>query len=96
MRQRAHRTAARIAAYTITVDGRGYRGESPDDPDGTQNTGLGGGLHNYSSAERAALRWGDGPAPSESVINLRSHLERIIDRMRHNQLEPSEIIIRRV
>jgi len=96
MRKRAHRTAASIAAYTITVDGRGYRGESLDDTDGTQNPGLGVGFHNYQSAERAALLWGDEPAPIESVINLRSHLERIIDRMRHNQLEPTEIIIRRV
>jgi len=96
VRKRTHKPAASVATYTITVDGRGYRGESLDDTDGSQNSGLGVGFHNYQYGERAALLWGDEPAPIESVINLRSHLERIIDRMRHNQLEPSEIIIRRV
>ena len=87
---------ASMAAYTITVDGRGYCGESMDETDGTQNAGLANGFHNYQSGERAALLWGDEPVKIETTINLRSHLERIVSRMRHNELEPDEIVIRRV
>lgn len=87
---------ASLASYTITVDGRGYCGESLDETDGTQNAGLGNGFHNYQSQERAALLWGDEPIKIETAINLRSHLLRVIDRLRHNQLEPKEIVIRRV
>lgn len=88
--------SANMGTYEIWVDQRGYRGESLDETDGTQNAGLGNGFHNYQSEERAKLLWGNKPIPIETVINLRSHLERILDRMRHNQLEPDEIIIRRV
>ena len=86
---------ASLATYEIWVDQRGYCGESLDETDGTQNTGLSNSFHNYQSDERAALLWGDKAMPIESVINLRSHLERILDRMRHNEMEPEEIVIRR-
>ena len=85
-----------MASYTITVDDQGYCGESPDETDGTQNTGLGNNFHNYSSGERSTLLWGHTPMVIETAINLKSHLDRIMDRVRYNRLEPTEITIRRV
>jgi len=45
---------------------------------------------------RDALLWGGEPYHIEGPINLRSHLERIVDRIRDGSLGAREIVIKRV
>jgi hypothetical protein len=84
------------AAYTIHVDGVAYGGIDPDGEDSAQDAGLGTSFHNYNSGGRDALKWGGEPYVIEANINVKSHLDRILARMRDGTLDAQEIVIRRV
>lgn len=76
--------------YRITVDGRGYAGESTDVE--TADPGLANG---WSGADRPqqvnGIQFGE-PVDIVGIRNLRSHVERILRRIGDSQ----EIVIRRV
>ncbi len=67
----------RLPAYHIFVDGRGYAGEGTGDEDAPpRHTGWTG----RSPQTRNVLAWGD-PMLIEGRKGLRSHLDRILDRL---------------
>ena len=82
--------------YTITVDGVAYGGIDPSGDDPVQQPGFSESFHNYLSNGRDALLWGGEPYLIESPINLKSHLGRIVDRIRDGSLGAREIVIKRV
>ena len=84
------------AKYTIHVDGMAYSGIDYDAEDSAQGVGLGTSFHNYNSGGRDVLYWGGQPYVIESNINLKSHLDRILARMRDGTLDATEIVIRRI
>lgn len=78
---------------TIHVDGLAYQGEDPDatyPAPGPAN----GGWHTYIGEEVNVLKFTDGePHLIESVVNLRSHLERIMRRIQDGHITADRIVI---
>lgn len=77
----------------IYVDGKGYQGVDPDTFEPAQNDGLSNSFRNYNSDALEALRFGDEAIEIASHINIKSHVERILTRLRKGTLKASRIII---
>ena len=73
----------------IYVDGRGYQGEDLDAQE-PRRPGM-GALHNFDG--QSVLKFGDDPVTIVSEINIKSHLDRIMTRIRSKTLNPSRIVI---
>lgn len=73
----------------IYVDGRGYQGEDLDREE-PRRPGM-GALHNFDSV--SALKFGDEPIAIISEINIKSHLDRIMARLRSKTLDAKRIVI---
>ena len=83
---------------TIHVDGRAYAGTDPDGEDErTQSPAFRNGFHDTGSRRgRDVLLFGGEPALIEGVLNLRSHVERILTRLQDGTLEARTVVIEMV
>lgn len=75
----------------IYVDDRGYQGESLTEVE-PPRPGLTSGWYSHSNA-LAALQFGDEPMVIEAPTNIKSHLDRIMTRVRNGTLEARRIVI---
>lgn len=77
--------------YFIYVDGQGYQGE---DTEHTYPCDYGGeGWHVSNHYEKNMLLFGDPAKAIGGETNLKSHLDRILSRMRDGSLDAEQIVI---
>lgn len=77
--------------YFIYINGAGYGGE---DPEKTYPCDYGGsGFHTSNHSRKNVLIFGNEAKVIEGNICLRSHLDKILDRMREGRIIVNQIII---
>lgn len=76
----------------IYVDDRGYQGEDVDALE-IQQGSLGNGWHNANPGPLHCLKFGDEATPIAGEINMKSHLDRIVARIRNKTLNAKRIVI---
>lgn len=77
--------------YFIYIDGRGYQGEDPEQtcPCDYGTTGFHSENYNYKNI----LIFGDRARAIEGNINLKSHVDKILSKIRDGKIKAKQIII---
>jgi hypothetical protein len=76
----------------IYVDGAAYQGEDLEHEE-VREPGLANGFSSHNLGALDALKFGDTPMVIQSEINIKSHLDRILTRVRNKTLEAKRIVI---
>ena len=76
----------------IYVDGLAYQGEDLE-RDEARQPGLVNGFSSHNLGALSALKFGDEAVVVSGQINIKSHLDRILTRVRNGTLDPKRIVI---
>ena len=76
----------------IYVNGSAYQGEDLDKLE-ARHAGLASGFSSHNLGALHALQFGDVAMPIGGDINIKSHLERILTRIRYGTLDAKRIVI---